>query len=157
MSNLVRNKGYRFGVWLRRLWWKVKYFFNGEARQDRRERKAWAALSKKALRKRLAEFTREEREERRAKLADRVAIAVKHGYLEEDRPYKDCMTAEHFDVIMRSRVVELKVDGRTLYEVNTKGMEEWEVEEFWHMLKNKSRLHRPHPIIREVISDRFPQ
>lgn len=153
------NKGYRLGGRLRRLWYKVQYFLNGEGRQAKRERKAWAKLAKKHLRQRLAEDMRTiwTIQERRERLAEQVAVAVREGYLQEERPYKGCMTDEHYDVIMRSRVVQLNVEDRTIYEVNTKGMEDWEIEEFWHMLRARCRFHRQRPVIREVISDRFPQ
>lgn len=138
MSNdLLKYMGYRFGWRLRHLWWTVKYFLNGETRRDKRERAAWAKLVKKA---------------RLSQSADDMRDA-EGG----DRPYKGHMNTEHFDLIMRNRVVFNIVDGRTIYEVNTKGLLPWEVDEFWHMLKDKICLHRPRPIIREVISGRFPQ
>ncbi len=143
-------------MWFRRQWWNVKYFFNGEMRRDKRQRKAWAKLAYKARASRIAEDMQQAQE---YGLADKVEELVKHGYLQESsyRPYKGCMSDEHYELIMNNRVVELNVAGRTILEVNTKGMEAWEIDEFWAMLKDKSKLNRPHPIIREVMSDRFPQ
>ena len=155
MNDLLKSKRYQLGLRLRRLWYNIKYFLNGETRRDKRERKAWANLAKKARANMIADDERDER--RITGLESQMRFAMNHGYLQEDRPYKDCMKPEHFQVIMRNRVVELKVGDQTIYEVNTKGMEEWEVEEFWHMLKDKSKLYRPRPIIRAVMSDRFPQ
>ena len=85
---------------------------------------------------------------------------TKHGYLQESsyRPYKGCISDEHYDLIMRNRVVQLNVDDYTVFEVNTKGMDTWEIDEFWAMLRDKSKLNRPKPIIiKSVMSDRFPQ
>ena len=156
MLHPLKTKGYRIGLWLRRCWWSVKYFINGEMRRDKRERKAWAKLARKALIKRLGDDTAEAH---KYGLKGQVEQLVEHGYLQDAtlRPYKGCMTDEHYELIMRNRVVQLTVEGRTLYEVNTKGMDAWEVDEFWAMLKDKCKLNRPHPIIREVMSDRFPQ
>ncbi len=143
-------------MWFRRQWWNVKYFLNGEMRRDKRERKAWAKLTYKARARRLAEDTIEAQ---RYGLKEEVAKLIEHGYLQESsyRPYKGCMSDEHYELIMRNRVVQLNVEGRTIYEVNVKGMEGWEVDEFWAMLKDKSKLNRPQPIIRDIQSDRFPQ
>jgi hypothetical protein len=143
-------------MWLRRQWWSVKYFINGEMRRDKRERASWAKLAKKSLMKRMAD---DEREARRYGLKQQVDELVKHGYLQDatTRPYKGCMSNEHYELIMHNRVVQLNVEGHTIYEVNTKGMDAWEVDEFWAMLKDRSKLNRPKPIIREVLSDRFPQ
>ncbi len=156
MLHPLKNKRYRFGMRLRRCWWSVKYFINGEMRKDKRERKAWAKLAMKTRTKRIAEDMAEAQQ---YGLKEQVDELVKHGYLQDAtaRPYKGCMTEEHYELIMRNRVVQLDVEGRTLYEVNTKGMDAWEVDEFWAMLKDKCKLNRPHPIIREVMSDRFPQ
>ena len=150
------TRGYRVGMWFRRLWWNVKYFINGEMRRDKRERKAWAKLAMKARQRRIAE---DMMEEQRYGLKDKVEELMAHGYLQESscRPYKGCMSKEHYEMIMRNRVVQLNVEGRTVYEVNVKGMEVWEVDEFWAMLKDKSKLNRPQPIIRDIQSDRFPQ
>ncbi len=143
-------------MWFRRQWWNVKYFINGEMRRDKRERKAWAKLSAKAQMKRIIENTDG------AQLygfSPKIEEFMKDGYVQDgiERPYKGCMSDEHYELIMRNRVVQLNVEGRTIYEVNTKGMEAWEIDEFWAMLKDKCKLNRPHPIIREVMSDRFPQ
>ncbi len=156
MNELRINRGYQLGRWLQRQWWTVKYFINGEMRRDKRERKAWANLAMKARRQQIADDMREAQE---YGLKEQVEEMVKHGYLQESsyRPYKGCMTDEHYELIVRNRVVQLDVEGRTMYEVNTKGMDGWEIDEFWAMLKDKCKLNRPHPIIREVISDRFPQ
>ena len=150
------NRGYRIGMWFRRQWWTVKYFLNGEMRQDKRERKAYAKLAMKARKRQIADDMQQAQE---YGLKEQVEELMKHGYLQEAsyRPYKGCMSDEHYEVIMRNRVVQLTVEGRTIYEVNTKGMEAWEIDEFWAMLKDKSKLNRPHPIIRGVMSDRFPQ
>lgn len=156
MNELRNNRGYRLGRWLQRQWWTVKYFINGEMRRDKRERKAWANLAMKARRQQIADDMREAQE---YGLKEQVEEMVKHGYLQEPsyRPYKGCMTDEHYELIVRNRVVQLDVEGRTIYEVNTKGMDGWEIDEFWEMLKDKCKPNRSHPIIREVISDRFPQ
>ncbi len=155
MNDLLK---YQLGLRLRRLWYTVKYFCNGETRRDKRELKAWAALSKKALRQRMIDdFFGEDRAERRLRLADQVKLAVEKGYLQKDRPYKGCIKEDHYDVIMRSRVTLVERAGSLIYEVNTKDMESWEIDEFHHMLRDRTKLHRPHPIIREVVSDRFPQ
>ncbi len=150
------TRGYRVGMWFRRQWWNVKYFINGEMRRDKRERKAWAKMAYKARARRLAE---DQMEAQRYGLKGQVEELMKHGYLQESsyRPYKGCMSDEHYEMIFRNRVVQLTVDDRTIYEVNTKGMDAWEIDEFWAMLKDKCKLNRPHPIIREVMSDRFPQ
>ena len=105
----------------------------------------------------IAEDLQEEREERRIHLAESVKTVLAQGAYQKDRPYKGCMDEGHFDVIMRNRVVEVEREGRKIYEVNTKGMDAWEVDEFRNMLKDKTKLQRPTPIIREVISGRFPQ
>lgn len=125
-------------------------------RRDKRQRKAWSNVAMKARQRRLDEDTIEAQQ---YELNEQVEELMKHGYMQESttRPYKGCMTDEHYELIMRGRVVELNVEGHTLYEVNTKGMDAWEVDEFWAMLKDKCKLNRPHPIIREVMSDRFPQ
>lgn len=67
------------------------------------------------------------------------------------------MTKDHFDVIMRNRVVETERGGLTVYEVNTMGMAAWEIEEFWAMMRDRNKLHRPTPIITAIQSERFPQ
>ncbi len=95
----------------------------------------------------------DERDERRRLLKGSVDRLMTHP----DRPYMNCMTEEHFDVIMRNRVVEDERGGLKIYEVNTKGMDAWEVEEFWAMLREKTKLHRPTPIIEAIESGRFPQ
>ena len=143
-------------MWFRRQWWNVKYFINGEMRRDKRERKAWAKQAAKTRAKYLAE---DKLEAQRYGLKEEVAKLIEHGYLQESsyRPYKGCMSDEHYEMIMRNRVVQLNVEDHTIYEVNTKGMDAWEIDEFWAMLKDKCKLNRPHPIIREVMSDRFPQ
>jgi len=143
-------------MWFRRQWWNVKYFLNGEMRRDKRQRKAWAKLAHKARARQIAD---DMQQAQAYGLKEQVDELMTHGYLQEAsyRPYKGCMSDEHYELIMRNRVVELNVAGRTVFEVNTKGMEAWEVDEFWDMLKDKSKLNRPHPIIREVMSDRFPQ
>jgi len=41
------TKGY---LRIRRLWWHVKYFLNGDTRRDKRERKAWAKLRVEGIR-----------------------------------------------------------------------------------------------------------
>lgn len=110
----------------------------------------WARSGRQALATKL-------REERRRKLRKQVIIAVEHGAYGSDRPYLGCMSKEHFDVIMRNRVVTTEVDDKTIYELNTKGLAEWEVEEFHFMLVDDTENHPRSPIIREVISDRFPQ
>ncbi len=134
----------------------MKCFLKGEMRRDKRQRKAWSNVAMKARQRRLDEDTIEAQQ---YELNEQVEELMKHGYMQESttRPYKGCMTDEHYELIMRGRVVELNVEGHTLYEVNTKGMDAWEVDEFWAMLKDKCKLNRPHPIIREVMSDRFPQ
>ncbi len=134
----------------------MKYFLNGEMRQDKRLRKAWSKLAMKTRQRQLDEDTIEAQQ---YGLQEPVEELMKHGNLLEDtlRPYKGCMTDEHYELIMHGRVVQRDVEGHTLYEVNTKGMDAWEVDEFWAMLKDKCKLNRPHPIIREVMSDRFPQ
>lgn len=156
MTELRNNKGYRLGFWLQRQWWTIKYFINGEMRRDKRQRKAWAKLTMEIRKKQIADEMREAQE---YGLKEQVEKMVQHGYLQESsyRPYKDCMTDEHYDLIMRNRVVELNIEDRTIYEVNTKGLDGWEIDEFWAMLKDKCKSSRVHPIIREVISDRFPQ
>ena len=143
-------------MWFRRQWWNVKYFLNGEMRRDKRQRKAWAKLAHKARARQIADDMQQAQQ---YGLKEQVDELMTHGYLQEAsyRPYKGCMSDEHYELIMRNRVVELNVAGRTVFEVNTKGMEAWEIDEFWDMLKDKSKLNRPHPIIREVMSDRFPQ
>lgn len=141
-------------MWFRRQWWNVKYFINGEMRRDKRERKAWANLARKARARRLAE---DQMEAQQYGLTEQVEELMKHGYLQESRPYKGCMSDEHYEMIMRNRVVHQIVDDYTIYEVNTKGMDAWEIDEFWAMLKNKSRLNRPRAVIREIQSDKFPQ
>ena len=156
MLHPLKSKGYRFGLRLRRCCWSVWYFINGEMRRDKRQRKAWAKLAKKA---RIRQISEDMAEAQKYGLKEKVAELMEHGYLQESsyRPYKGCMTDEHYELIMRNRVVQLQVEDRTIYEVNTKGMDAWEVDEFWAMLKDKCKLNRPHPIIREVMSDRFPQ
>lgn len=144
-------------MWFRRQWWNVKYFLNGEMRRDKRQRKAWANLAHKARARRLAE---DKLEAQRYGLKDKCEELIKHGYLQESsyRPYKGCISDEHYDLIMRNRVVQLNVDDYTVFEVNTKGMDTWEIDEFWAMLRDKSKLNRPKPIIiKSVMSDRFPQ
>ena len=147
------SKGHELGLRLRRLWWHVKYFLNGDTRRDKRERKAWARKAKKAMMSRIADDLNEEREARRRTLKTATDRLMTHP----DRPYKNCMKQEHFDVIMRNRVVEAKRGGRTVYEVNIKGMDAWEVDEFWAMLREKIKLHRPTSVITAIESGRFPQ
>ena len=150
------TRGYRVGMWFRRQWWNVKYFINGEMRRDKRERKEWANLVYKARARYLAE---DKMEAQQYGLKEKCEELIEHGYLQESsyRPYKGCMSDEHYEMIFRNRVVQLNVEDHTIYEVNTKGMDAWEIDEFWAMLKDKCKLNRPHPIIREVMSDRFPQ
>lgn len=131
----------------------MKYFLNGDTRRDKLERKAWAKLARKAMLSRMADDFKEEREARRRMIERSVARLMTHP----DRPYRNCMKEEHFDVIMRNRVVEVERDGHKIYEVNTKGMDAWEVDEFWAMLGEKTKLHRPTPIIHAIESGRFPQ
>ncbi len=144
-------------MWFRRLWWNVKYFINGEMRRDKRQRKAWARKAHKARARRLME---DKLEGQRYGIQEEVAKLMKHGYLQESsyRPYKGCISDEHYDLIMRNRVVQLNVADYTVFEVNTKGMDTWEIDEFWAMLRDKSKLNRPKPIIiKSVMSDKFPQ
>ena len=141
---------------LRRCWWSVKYFINGEMRKDKRERKAWAKLAQKARMKLIAE---DDSEALQYGLQKQVAELLKHGHSQDAtlRPYRGWMSDEHYEMILRNRVVQQRVEDYTVYEVNTKGMDAWEIDEFWAMLRDKCKLNRPQPIIREVISDRFPQ
>ncbi len=131
----------------------MKYFLNGDTRRDKRERKAWAKLARKTMMSRMADDMNEEREARRGTLKRSAARLMTHP----DRPYKNCMKEEHFDVIMRNRVVEVERGGLTVYEVNTMGMDTWEVDEFWAMLRDKTKLHRPTPVITAIESGKFPQ
>jgi hypothetical protein len=136
------------------MWLKVKYFLNGEARRDRRMRKALTGPAGQALQKKMRE---DDLEERRHRLRKAVIIAVDHGEYGSERPYKGCLTPEHFDVIMRNRVVLTHVGDKMVYELNTKGLADWEVEEFHFMLLEDTEHYPQTPIIREVMSDRFPQ
>lgn len=150
----MHTRGYKLGLWLRRIFFKVLYLLNGEARRDKRERQMWARKGRQALEQLRRD---DDLEERRKRLRQSVIIAVEHGEYGSSRPYKGCLTPEHFDVIMRNRVVVTHVDDKMIYELNTKGLADWEVEEFHFMLLEGTQHYPQTPIIREVISDRFPQ
>lgn len=90
-------------------------------------------------------------------LKKKIIRAKEYGEPDSDRPYKGCMTREHFDVIRRNRVLTRHLEGRIVFEINTKDLAEWELEEFRAMLKEEMRFQCPTPVLREVLSDRFPQ
>lgn len=132
-----------------RVRWIIAWF-NIRINSNERQRKIWAKIGLKSLRGKF-------REGQRVSLGKKLIPAKEHGEPDSDRPYKGCMTQEHFDVIRRNRVLTRHLEGRIVFEINTKDLAEWELEEFRALLKEEMRFQCPPPILREVLSDKFPQ